>query len=154
MGEELRGQGSLAHGGGVLKKHALGALGLLNVHEVTSGVIEGFLVKKEALGPDGNLELSPKSINNLRELIGRIFSKAIEQEIWKAANPIEKVPRRKVKKRKNHAVLTPDEAKALLYALDPRWRGIVATAPFLGRARARSSGCSRRTWTSSRESST
>ena len=45
-------------------------------------------------------------------------------------NAIDKVPRRKVKRKKNLAVLTPDEAKALLFALDPRWRGIVATALF------------------------
>jgi hypothetical protein len=68
---------------GFLKKHACATLGPLRVHEVTSGVIEGLLVKKEALGPDGQPELSPKSINNLRELIGRVFSKAIEQEMWK-----------------------------------------------------------------------
>jgi len=115
-----------------LKKHTLGALGPLKVHEVTSGVTEGLLVKKEALGPDGEPALSPKSINNLRDLIGRVFSKAIEQGMWKSPNPIDKVPRRKVRKKKSHAVLTPDEAKALLYALDPRWRGIVATALFLG----------------------
>jgi integrase len=113
---------------GFLRKHALPALGAKKVAEVTPGVIESFLVAKEALGPDGQPELSSKSINNLRELIGRVFSKAIEQEMWRAPNPIDKVPRRKVKKKKNLAVLTPDEAKALLFALDPRWRGIVATA--------------------------
>jgi integrase len=116
---------------GFLKKHVLAELGAKRVHEVTSGLIEGFLVKKEALGPDGQPQLSAKSINNLRELIGRVFSKAIEQEMWRAPNPIDKVPRRKVKKKKNLAVLTPDQAKALLYALDPRWRGIVATALLL-----------------------
>jgi integrase len=116
---------------GFLKKHVLAELGAKKVHEVTSGVIEGFLVKKEALGPDGKPQLKAKSINNLRELIGRIFSKAIEQEMWRAPNPIDKVPRRRVKKKKNLAVLTPDEAKALLYALDARWRGIVATALLL-----------------------
>ncbi len=116
---------------GFLRKHALTTLGPLKVHEVTSGVIEGFLVRKEALGPDGKSELSAKSINNLRELIGRLFSKAIEQEMWKGVNPIDRVPRRRAKKKRSYAVLTPDEAKALLYALDPRWRGVVATALFL-----------------------
>ncbi len=117
---------------GFLKRHTLPELGTVKVHEITAGLVEGFLVKKEALDPAGEPELKPKSINNLRELIGRVFSKAIEQELWKGRNPIDKVPRRKVKRKKNLAVLTPDEAKALLYALDPRWRGIVATALFLG----------------------
>ena len=115
-----------------LKKHALPELGTVKVHEVTPGMVEGFLVKKEALGPNGEPELKPKSINNLRELIGRVFNKAIEQELWRGRNPIDKVPRRKVKRKKNLAVLAPEEAKALVYALDPRWRGIVATALFLG----------------------
>ena len=125
---------------GFLKKHVLPELGAKKVAEVTAGVIEGFLVKKEALGPDGQPQLKAKSINNLRELIGRVFSKAIEQEMWRAPNPIDKVPRRKVKKKKNLAVLTPEEAKALLYALDARWRGIVATALLLALRKGESLG--------------
>jgi len=44
-----------------LGKHTSTTFGPLKVHEVTGGVIEGILVKKEALGLDGEPELSPKS---------------------------------------------------------------------------------------------
>ena len=115
-----------------LRKHTRAPLGPLRIHEVTSGAIERLLVGKEAHGPDGTPELSAKSVNHLRSLIGRVFKKAAEQEVWTGRNPVDRVPRRKVTKRRNHGVLSAEEAKALLYALDARWRGIVATALFLG----------------------
>jgi hypothetical protein len=94
VGEELPAKGRSPTEVLFLKKHTRNTLGPLRVHEVTSGVIEGLLVRKEALGPDGKPQLAAKSINSLREIIGRVFNKAIEQELWKGPNPVDKVPRR------------------------------------------------------------
>ena len=51
---------------GFLKRHTLPELGNLKVHEITAGLVEGFLVRKEALTPDGEPELKPKSIDEPR----------------------------------------------------------------------------------------
>ena len=55
----------------------------------------------------------------------------IRRKLWAGANPAAAVPRLKVPKRLPR-YLQPDEVRAVLAALDRRWRAIFATAFYLG----------------------
>lgn len=112
-----------------VKKHLVPAFGPLPLSSVTAGKIDELMAKKEKRGADGMPQLAPKSVNQLREVVHRMFKLAKRREKWSGENPASDVPRRKVPKR-IPTVLKSDEVDRLLQALHPRWRPIFATALF------------------------
>src|SRR3954469_6643100 len=105
-------------------KHLRASLGKLTLREVTTSQLEGMLQRKSR-------DLAPKSLNNLRGLLHRIFALAIKREKWIGSNPATGVERRKVPKRLPQ-FLRLEEVPRLLNALDPKWRSLFATAVFTG----------------------
>ncbi len=118
-GSKLRGDSE-----GFLRKRLLPTLGRLPIVEVTAAKIEGVL---QAMV----LELSPKSLNDLRGKLLTIFSRAKERGLWQGLNPAEAVKRRKVP-RKVFDSLKADEVPAMLAALEPEWRPLFACAVWTG----------------------
>src|SRR5437764_43295 len=65
---------------GFVDKHLRAPLGKLSLREVTTSQLEALLQRKSR-------ELAPKSLNNLRGLVHRIFALAIKREKWIGGNP-------------------------------------------------------------------
>ncbi len=102
------------------EKHLRDSLGTLPLGEVTSARLEGLLVAKDGA-------LGPKSLNDLRGLVHRMFSLAIRRGLWAGVNPATAVGRRKVPRRIGE-VLRAEEVGPILEALAPRWRPLFACA--------------------------
>ncbi len=96
---------------GFVDRHLRAGLGALTLREVTSAQLEGLLQGKSN-------DLAPKSLNNLRALVHRIFELAIKREKWAGLNPAAAVERRKVPKRLPQ-YLRLEEVPKLLNALAP-----------------------------------
>ncbi len=106
------------------EKHFRPTLGSLPIQEVTAGRIEALLNERTA-------DLSPATLNHLRALLHRIYSRAIRCELWQGTNPAAGVQRRKIPKRLPE-YLRAEEVPAVLDALDPCWRAMFATAVYTG----------------------
>lgn len=120
-------KGTPSHGWAerTIKKHLLKSeLGSLPVAAVTSAKIETLLARKAS-------ELSPQTVNHLRGMIGRTFSKAIKAGRWVGSNPVLAVARRKVT-RGAHDFLRVEEVPLVLAALAPRLQPLFATAIYAG----------------------
>ncbi|HUL60466.1 MAG TPA: tyrosine-type recombinase/integrase [Anaeromyxobacteraceae bacterium] len=106
-----------------MEKHLraeLGALPLSNVGERLESVHDA------RVGA-----LAPESLNHLRAAVHRVFAFLTRRGAWKGANPAFAVPRLKVPKRLPQYP-RPEEVRLVLAALDARWRGLFATAFYLG----------------------
>ena len=114
-GSRLRGQFE-----GFLRKRLVRPLDKLPVEEVTSARIEELLQHQVD-------ELSPKSLNELRGTLHRIFKRATQRGFWHGPNPAATVEKRKVP-HKLFDTLRADEVPRLLAALSPSWRPLFATA--------------------------
>jgi integrase len=114
-GSRLRGQFE-----GFLRKRLVAQLDKVPVEEVTSARIEELLQHQCD-------ELSPKSLNELRGTLHRIFKRATQRGLWHGPNPAATVEKRKVP-RKLFDTLRADEVPRLLAALSPSWRPLFATA--------------------------
>jgi len=106
-----------------MEKHLRPELGPLQLSQVGD--------KLEALLNARVQSLGPESLNHLRAAVHRVFAFLTRRGAWKGANPAVAVPRFKVPKRLPR-YLRPDEVLLVLAALDARWRGIFATAVYLG----------------------
>jgi integrase len=114
-GSRLRGQFE-----GFLRKRLVARLDKLPIEEVTSARIEELLQHQVD-------ELSPKSLNEMRGTLHRIFKRATQRGFWHGPNPAATVEKRKVP-RKLFDTLRADEVPRLLAALSPSWRPLFATA--------------------------
>ncbi|MBL9039189.1 MAG: site-specific integrase, partial [Archangium sp.] len=105
-------------------KHLTPVLGDIRLPDISPGVVEALLAKKDGL-------LKPKSINNLRQILAQIFNLAIRHEKWGGENPVTRVAKRRVPKRLPTA-LAFEEVPLLLQSLNERWRPLFATALYTG----------------------
>lgn len=110
--------------GGFLRKRLVHPLSGVPVEEVTSARIEELLQHQCD-------ELSPKSLNELRGTLHRIFKRAAQRGLWTGPNPATTVEKRKVP-RKLFDTLRADEVPRLLAALSPSWRPLFAAAIWTG----------------------
>lgn len=106
-----------------MQKHLEAELGPLPLSQVGERLESVLNAKVGALGPE--------SLNHLRAAVHRVFAFLTRRGAWKGANPAFAVPRYKVPKRLPQ-YLRPDEVRLLLAALDAHWRGLFATAVYLG----------------------
>jgi integrase len=106
-----------------MEKHLRVELGLLPLSQVGEKLESVLNAKVGALGPE--------SLNHLRAAVHRVYAFLTRRGVWKGANPAYAVPRFKVPKRLPQ-YLRPDEVRLMLAALDARWRGLFATAVYLG----------------------
>ncbi len=127
FGELLRSKGSRFSA----KRHLQPTLGPLTLPEVTSARIDEVLAN--ARKKDGKL-LQPKTVNTLRAFVHTVFNKAIQRSIWKLANPVAAVPKRKVPKRLP-SYLKPDEVTQVLPHVPEKWRALFACALYTGMRR-------------------
>lgn len=110
----------------VIRKHLIPSeLGPVKLAAVTPDRIEALLHRK------AQEELSPQSINHLRNFLGRAFNAAIRVGRWTGRNPVASVKKRRVPKRLPD-FLRPDEVPPVLRSLAPRWRPLFATAIYTG----------------------
>jgi integrase len=93
--------------------------------DVTSGDVESMLQAK-ALE-----DYSAQTLNHLRRFLLTAFNRAIEANRYRGANPVEKVKRRRVPKRKPD-YLRLHEVPRVLSSLAARWRPLFATAVYTG----------------------
>jgi integrase len=94
---------------GMLTRNVLPALGSKKVHAVTSADIKSEISKIKA-------RPAPVAANRTLEVIKRLFSWAVEQEIV-AANPAAAI-KKPTEEKSRDRVLTPDELQTLWLALD------------------------------------
>ncbi len=106
-----------------MEKHLRPELGPLPLSQVGDKLESLLNARVETLGPE--------SLNHLRAAAHRVFAFLTRRGAWKGANPAVAVPRFKVPKRLPR-YLRPDEVLLVLAALDARWRGLFATAVYLG----------------------
>jgi integrase len=106
-----------------MEKHLRAELGALPLSSVSERLEALLNAKVGALGPE--------SLNHLRAAVHRVFAFLTRRGAWKGANPAYAVPRFKVPKRLPQ-YLRPEEVRLMLAALDSRWRGVFATAVYLG----------------------
>ena len=106
-----------------MEKHLRAELGPLPLSKVGERLESLLNAKVGALGPE--------SLNHLRAAVHRVFAFLTRRGAWKGANPAFAVPRFKVPKRLPQ-YLRPEEVRLMLAALDARWRGLFATAVYLG----------------------
>ncbi len=109
----------------VLRRHFLSApLAAIPVGLLTHGMVESFLVEKEAT-------LKAGSVNHLRRFLLTAFNRSIECDRFVGVNPVVKVKRRRVTSG-SHDYLRPHEVAPLLTALDESFRPLFATAIYTG----------------------
>lgn len=93
-----------------IEKHfASSELADVTLADLTAGKVELFLQKRSS-------ELAPETINHLRQFLRTAINRAIEADRWPRANPVARVKRRKIPKRKPD-FLRVDEVPLLLKAL-------------------------------------
>ena len=109
------------------EKHLRPAFGILPLVDVTAGRIDQLLTER-------SVDLAPKSINHLRSIVHTLFSRAIQRELWRGANPAKGVKRRKVPKRVP-SFLKPEEVTLVLPQVPDPWRPMFATAIYTGMRR-------------------
>jgi len=100
---------------------------------ITAGRIEAFLLAKEK-------DYSAAYVNHMR----RLFAAAIRVEEWRAANPADRVRRRREPKRKPSS-LEAHEVVATLLEIKPLWRPLYATAIYAGLRKGELAGLKGRT---------
>lgn len=92
------------------------------------GVVIRFLSERARVG-----RLKPKTVNNLRGYLHVAFSRAREQQLFRAENPITPVPRLRIPRRSGGGrALSPDHARAVIEHVSPAWRDLFATAVYTG----------------------
>src|SRR6476659_7507831 len=99
-----------------LRKHVIPALGTLRLSRMRSDHIERLLHDLESKNG-----LSPKTCNDVRAAIHRVFVQGYRQGMWRGRNPVEDVERRKVPKRPPPPVLRAEEVPAFLAAAPEEW---------------------------------
>ncbi len=108
-----------------IRTHILSSdLAPLPLTAITAGRIEAFLQAKST-------KVSPQMVNHVRGYFSRAFNAARRAGRFPGANPTLDVRKRKIPKRKPD-YLRPHEVPLLLWALDPRWRPLFATAVYTG----------------------
>ncbi len=108
-----------------IEKHFLGAdMAQLRLQEMTPAVLEVFLEEKAE-------ELAPQTLNHLRRFALTAFNRARRAGRWAGPNPAAEVRPRQVPKRKAD-FLRAEEVGAVLSAVPPRWRPLIATAVYTG----------------------
>lgn len=107
-----------------VEKHLRAPLGDKLLDDVSSSDIEGLLNAKAD-------DLSPKSRNNLRGHIHRMFRLAIRRKKWSGTNPATEVPRERVPKRV-HDYLRLNEVPLMLAAMADGRRPLFAAAVYTG----------------------
>jgi len=105
-----------------LRNHILPVFGELRLMDVSTERIQSFLNEKAKDGCGWELR------NGLRGLLSGIFSKAHDWGYWEDRNPTERVSVGRKRAAREQRVLTDDEMRALLPALDADSRLIVETA--------------------------
>ena len=108
-----------------VRKHIIGStLGRVQLKRVTHGQVEALLCAKDK-------SLSARTVNHLRGFLETAFNTAIDAEVYRGANPIARVKRRKTAAPR-HDYLRSHEVSPLLDALAPRWRHLFAAAIYAG----------------------
>lgn len=106
------------------RKRLLPSLGPLAIREVTAAKIEETLQ-----GHAG--DLSPASLNHLRNAVRVVFAKATKRGLWFGTNPAADVDKRKVPRRL-YETLRAEEVPLLIAYLDEKWRSLFLCAVWTG----------------------
>lgn len=119
-----------------VRKHVFAhELGRLPLQLVTADAIETRLQAIEKGDPTAKPKvrgLSAGSINRLRTTLHSVFSAASEPpRRWQGPNPVSETRRRQVDR--HHAfTLSPEQLLAVIPKAPAQWRGVMATAAYLG----------------------
>jgi len=108
-----------------LSKYAIPELGMVPLRSLRPDQIETFLGWLEDNGGH-----SPKTLNDVRACLNRVFVLGKARGKWRGANPVEMVDRRKVPKPPPPPVLRVREVPAFLDAAG-EWRPLMATAVWM-----------------------
>jgi len=108
-----------------LQKSLLPEFGPYPIAAISSAEINRFIAKQLNGG------LSPKSVQNELNLLGKIFKDAVSDNYLRHS-PMEGVRKPKVTKKKHGRALKPEEIQSLLAVLDPKTRLLVITAILTG----------------------
>jgi integrase len=110
---------------GAIEFHLTGSdIGRLSVPAVSSGEIEQLLHEK-------GRSLAPETVNHLRGYLSRAFNCARRTGLYRGANPIVDVQKRRVPRRAPD-YLRAEEVAPVLAALPDRWRPLFTCAIFTG----------------------
>src|SRR5215813_9724784 len=111
---------------GYLRRHVIPHIGRLHLRQLRPHHIEALLDDLQH-----ERGLSPKSCNDIRASIHRVFALAAERGRWQGPNPVARVKRRLVPKRRPPPILRAHEVPAFLAAAG-EWRPLMACAVWMG----------------------
>jgi integrase len=111
---------------GYLQRHVIPGIGEVHLRQLRPHHIEALLDDLQH-----GRHLSPKSCNDIRASIHRVFAPAAERGRWQGPNPVARVKRRPVPKRGPPPILRAHEVPAFLAAAG-EWRPLMACAVWMG----------------------
>ncbi len=111
---------------GYLRRHIVPRIGQLHLRQLRPHHIEALLDDLQH-----ERGLNPKTCNDIRASINRVFTLAAERGRWQGPNPIAQVKRRLVSKRLPPPILRSHEVPAFLAAAG-EWRPLMACAVWMG----------------------
>jgi integrase len=111
---------------GYLRKHVVPAIGRIRLRQLRPHPVEALLDELQHKGG-----LTPKSCNDIRASMNRVFTRAAERGRWNGPNPIAQVKRRVGLKRPPPPILRWHEVPRFLEAAG-EWRAVLACAVWMG----------------------